>query len=95
MPSQSRSSVQRTHSLPVHTSPQTMLMFQQQGTECSNRPNICFFLIAILLCLNEYVRLACTSSLLSLSLLTCLFTYALYVTGFSSLFLAYFALGQF
>lgn len=31
MPSQSRSSVQRTHSLPVHTSPQTMLMFQQQG----------------------------------------------------------------
>uniref|UniRef100_A0A7N8X6I7 Sterile alpha motif domain containing 4B n=1 Tax=Mastacembelus armatus TaxID=205130 RepID=A0A7N8X6I7_9TELE len=30
MPSQSRSSVQRTHSLPVHTSPQTMLMFQQQ-----------------------------------------------------------------
>lgn len=35
MPSQSRSSVQRTHSLPVHTSPQTMLMFQQQGTEYS------------------------------------------------------------
>lgn len=33
MPSQSRSSVQRTHSLPVHTSPQTMLLFQQ--TECS------------------------------------------------------------
>ncbi|KAM9801606.1 protein Smaug homolog 2 [Neosynchiropus ocellatus] len=32
MPSQSRSSVQRTHSLPVHTSPHTMLMFQQQ--EC-------------------------------------------------------------
>uniref|UniRef100_A0A8C5A410 SAM domain-containing protein n=1 Tax=Gadus morhua TaxID=8049 RepID=A0A8C5A410_GADMO len=32
MPSQSRSSVQRTHSLPVHTSPQTMLLFQQQGT---------------------------------------------------------------
>ncbi|CAB1459138.1 unnamed protein product [Pleuronectes platessa] len=32
MPSQSRSTVQRTHSLPVHTSPQTMLMFQQQ--EC-------------------------------------------------------------
>uniref|UniRef100_A0A8B9LCU9 Sterile alpha motif domain containing 4B n=1 Tax=Astyanax mexicanus TaxID=7994 RepID=A0A8B9LCU9_ASTMX len=29
MPSQSRSSVQRTHSLPVHTSPQTMLLFQQ------------------------------------------------------------------
>uniref|UniRef100_A0A8C4RB89 Sterile alpha motif domain containing 4B n=1 Tax=Erpetoichthys calabaricus TaxID=27687 RepID=A0A8C4RB89_ERPCA len=29
MPSQSRSSVQRTHSLPVHTSPQAMLMFQQ------------------------------------------------------------------
>ncbi|XP_056139213.1 protein Smaug homolog 2 [Lampris incognitus] len=32
MPSSSRSSVQRTHSLPVHTSPQTMLLFQQQ--EC-------------------------------------------------------------
>ncbi|XP_046719405.1 protein Smaug homolog 2 isoform X1 [Silurus meridionalis] len=32
MPSQSRSSVQRTHSLPVHTSPQTMLLFQQPGT---------------------------------------------------------------
>uniref|UniRef100_A0A8C7WB43 SAM domain-containing protein n=1 Tax=Oncorhynchus mykiss TaxID=8022 RepID=A0A8C7WB43_ONCMY len=31
MPSQSRSSVQRTHSLPVHTSPQTMLLFQQHG----------------------------------------------------------------
>ncbi|XP_077467820.1 protein Smaug homolog 2 [Stigmatopora argus] len=33
MPSQSRSSVQRTHSLPVHTSPQTMLMFQQQDCQ--------------------------------------------------------------
>ncbi|XP_028856119.1 protein Smaug homolog 2 isoform X1 [Denticeps clupeoides] len=31
MPSQSRSTVQRTHSLPVHTTPQTMLLFQQQG----------------------------------------------------------------
>ncbi|KAK9409309.1 protein Smaug 1 [Crotalus adamanteus] len=29
MPSRSHSSVQRTRSLPVHTSPQTMLMFQQ------------------------------------------------------------------
>ncbi|XP_062872659.1 protein Smaug homolog 2 [Trichomycterus rosablanca] len=29
MPGQSRSSVQRTHSLPVQTSPQTMLLFQQ------------------------------------------------------------------
>ncbi|XP_038641902.1 protein Smaug homolog 1 isoform X1 [Scyliorhinus canicula] len=29
MPSQSRSSVQRTYSLPVHTSPQAILMFQQ------------------------------------------------------------------
>lgn len=27
MPSQSRSSVQRTHSLPVHSSPQAILMF--------------------------------------------------------------------
>uniref|UniRef100_UPI00398E3F15 protein Smaug homolog 1-like isoform X2 n=1 Tax=Pristiophorus japonicus TaxID=55135 RepID=UPI00398E3F15 len=32
MPSQSRSSVQRTYSLPVHTSPQAILMFQQ--SEC-------------------------------------------------------------
>lgn len=31
MPSRSHSSVQRTRSLPVHTSPQTMLMFQQPG----------------------------------------------------------------
>ncbi|XP_067895274.1 protein Smaug homolog 1 isoform X4 [Heterodontus francisci] len=30
MPSRTHSSVQRTRSLPVHTSPQTMLMFQQQ-----------------------------------------------------------------
>uniref|UniRef100_A0A671UPB9 Sterile alpha motif domain containing 4B n=1 Tax=Sparus aurata TaxID=8175 RepID=A0A671UPB9_SPAAU len=36
MPSQSRSSVQRTHSLPVHTSPQTMLMFQQPLEDQSN-----------------------------------------------------------
>ncbi|XP_067831103.1 protein Smaug homolog 1-like isoform X3 [Heptranchias perlo] len=33
MPSQSRSSVQRTYSLPVHTSPQAILMFQQSA-EC-------------------------------------------------------------
>ncbi|XP_007907746.1 protein Smaug homolog 1 isoform X2 [Callorhinchus milii] len=32
MPSQSRSCVHRTHSLPVHTSPQAILMFQQ--SEC-------------------------------------------------------------
>nr|XP_009669016.1 PREDICTED: protein Smaug homolog 1-like [Struthio camelus australis] len=31
MPSRTHSSVQRTRSLPVHTSPQTMLMFQQPG----------------------------------------------------------------
>nr|XP_005987865.1 PREDICTED: protein Smaug homolog 2 [Latimeria chalumnae] len=31
MPSQGRSSVQRTHSLPVHTSPQALLLFQQPG----------------------------------------------------------------
>lgn len=31
MPSRSHSSVQRTRSLPVHTSPQSMLMFQQPG----------------------------------------------------------------
>uniref|UniRef100_A0A8C4RC73 Sterile alpha motif domain containing 4B n=1 Tax=Erpetoichthys calabaricus TaxID=27687 RepID=A0A8C4RC73_ERPCA len=41
MPSQSRSSVQRTHSLPVHTSPQAMLMFQQKKK--------CFSLIGSLL----------------------------------------------
>lgn len=33
MPSRSHSSVQRTRSLPVHTSPQTMLMFQQPGRQ--------------------------------------------------------------
>lgn len=31
MPSRTHSSVQRTRSLPVHTSPQNMLMFQQPG----------------------------------------------------------------
>ncbi|XP_008307492.1 protein Smaug homolog 2 isoform X1 [Cynoglossus semilaevis] len=45
MPSQSRSTVQRTHSLPVHTSPQTMLMFQQQecqvpGTDLEINPTL-------------------------------------------------------
>ncbi|XP_065727282.1 protein Smaug homolog 1 isoform X3 [Phocoena phocoena] len=36
MPSRTHSSVQRTRSLPVHTSPQNMLMFQQPGNEvCS------------------------------------------------------------
>ncbi|XP_066560083.1 protein Smaug homolog 2 isoform X2 [Amia ocellicauda] len=45
MPSQSRSSVQRTHSLPVHTSPQTMLMFQQPecqvpGTDLEINPTL-------------------------------------------------------
>ncbi|XP_074416344.1 LOW QUALITY PROTEIN: protein Smaug homolog 2 [Sinocyclocheilus rhinocerous] len=45
MPSQSRSSVQRTHSLPVHASPQTMLLFQQQecqvpGTDLEINPTL-------------------------------------------------------
>ncbi|XP_055051356.1 protein Smaug homolog 2 [Misgurnus anguillicaudatus] len=45
MPSQSRSSVQRTHSLPVHTSPHTMLLFQQQecqvpGTDLEINPTL-------------------------------------------------------
>ncbi|XP_033849744.3 protein Smaug homolog 2-like isoform X2 [Acipenser ruthenus] len=45
MPSQSRSSVQRTHSLPVHTSPQAMLMFQQPecqvpGTDLEISPTL-------------------------------------------------------
>lgn len=31
MPSRTHSSVQRTRSLPVHTTPQTMVMFQQAG----------------------------------------------------------------
>ncbi|XP_033880467.2 protein Smaug homolog 2-like isoform X2 [Acipenser ruthenus] len=44
-PSQSRSSVQRTHSLPVHTSPQAMLMFQQPecqvpGTDLEINPTL-------------------------------------------------------
>ncbi|XP_016781595.1 protein Smaug homolog 1 isoform X3 [Gorilla gorilla gorilla] len=33
MPSRTHSSVQRTRSLPVHTSPQNMLMFQQPGSQ--------------------------------------------------------------
>uniref|UniRef100_A0AAY4AJW9 Protein Smaug homolog 1 n=1 Tax=Denticeps clupeoides TaxID=299321 RepID=A0AAY4AJW9_9TELE len=33
MPSRSHSSVQRTRSLPVHTNPHTMVMFQQSATE--------------------------------------------------------------
>lgn len=41
MPSRSHSSVQRTRSLPVHTSPQTMLMFQQPG-----RKQTFFFLLS-------------------------------------------------
>uniref|UniRef100_A0A8C6KES8 Protein Smaug n=1 Tax=Nothobranchius furzeri TaxID=105023 RepID=A0A8C6KES8_NOTFU len=44
MPSQSRSSVQRTHSLPVHTSPQTMLLFQQQGTQ--NLHSVCRMMVS-------------------------------------------------
>uniref|UniRef100_A0AAY4B978 SAM domain-containing protein n=1 Tax=Denticeps clupeoides TaxID=299321 RepID=A0AAY4B978_9TELE len=45
MPSQSRSTVQRTHSLPVHTTPQTMLLFQQQecqvpGTDLEINPTL-------------------------------------------------------
>ncbi|XP_041092264.1 protein Smaug homolog 2-like isoform X1 [Polyodon spathula] len=45
MPNQSRSSVQRTHSLPVHTSPQAMLMFQQPecqvpGTDLEINPTL-------------------------------------------------------
>lgn len=31
IPSRTHSSVQRTRSLPVHTTPQTMVMFQQSG----------------------------------------------------------------
>ena len=34
MPSRTHSSVQRTRSLPVHTTPQTMVMFQQSGKKC-------------------------------------------------------------
>ncbi|XP_069063027.1 protein Smaug homolog 2 isoform X2 [Pleurodeles waltl] len=44
MPSQSRSSVQRTHSLPVHTSPQAILMFppecQAPGTDLEINPTL-------------------------------------------------------
>uniref|UniRef100_A0A3B3QHK0 Sterile alpha motif domain containing 4B n=1 Tax=Paramormyrops kingsleyae TaxID=1676925 RepID=A0A3B3QHK0_9TELE len=45
MPSQSRSSVQRTYSLPVHTSPQTMLLYQQSecqvaGTDLEINPTL-------------------------------------------------------
>ncbi|XP_029474860.1 protein Smaug homolog 2 isoform X2 [Rhinatrema bivittatum] len=44
MPSQSRSSVQRTHSLPVHSSPQAILMFppdcQAPGTDLEINPTL-------------------------------------------------------
>uniref|UniRef100_A0A8D0L869 Sterile alpha motif domain containing 4B n=1 Tax=Sphenodon punctatus TaxID=8508 RepID=A0A8D0L869_SPHPU len=44
MPSQGRSSVQRTHSLPVHTSPQAILMFPQEcqlpGTDLEINPTL-------------------------------------------------------
>ncbi|TRY58049.1 hypothetical protein DNTS_022702 [Danionella cerebrum] len=46
MPSQSRSSVQRTHSLPVHTTPQSMVLYQQQheclapGTDLEINPTL-------------------------------------------------------
>lgn len=44
MPGQSRSSVQRTHSLPVHTSPQAILMFPQDcqlpGTDLEINPTL-------------------------------------------------------
>ncbi|XP_043919585.1 protein Smaug homolog 2 [Protopterus annectens] len=45
MPGQSRSSVQRTHSLPVHTSPQAMVLFQQpdcqvMGTDLEINPTL-------------------------------------------------------
>lgn len=33
IPSRTHSSVQRTRSLPVHTTPQTMVMFQQSGKQ--------------------------------------------------------------
>lgn len=38
IPSRTHSSVQRTRSLPVHTTPQTMVMFQQSGKEGAQRP---------------------------------------------------------
>ncbi|XP_075773342.1 protein Smaug homolog 2 [Pelodiscus sinensis] len=44
MPGQSRSSVQRTHSLPVHTSPQAIIMFPQDcqipGTDLEINPTL-------------------------------------------------------
>ncbi|ELW47022.1 Protein Smaug like protein 1 [Tupaia chinensis] len=41
MPSRTHSSVQRTRSLPVHTSPQNMLMFQQPGSRLVDRTLPC------------------------------------------------------
>lgn len=38
IPSRTHSSVQRTRSLPVHTTPQTMVMFQQSGKKRPPRP---------------------------------------------------------
>lgn len=49
MPSQSRSSVQRTHSLPVHSSPQAILMFPPgevpaSGIQTGQPPQLTFVL---------------------------------------------------
>lgn len=52
------------------------------------------FFITILVIINVIYEHA-LASLLPLSLSACLFTYALYVTRYSSLFFAYFARGQF
>ncbi|TNN22091.1 Protein Smaug 1 [Liparis tanakae] len=42
MPSRSHSSVQRTRSLPVHATPQTMVMFQQAGLLASSWSQVCW-----------------------------------------------------
>ncbi|XP_075700256.1 protein Smaug homolog 1 isoform X2 [Rhinoderma darwinii] len=55
MPSRSHSSVQRTRSLPVHTTPQTMLMFQQQDFQVpATEPDINNRLESLCLSMTEH-----------------------------------------
>ncbi|KAG9481453.1 protein Smaug homolog 1 isoform X2 [Eleutherodactylus coqui] len=55
MPSRSHSSVQRTRSLPVHTSPQTMLMFQQPDFQVpATEPDINNRLESLCLSMTEH-----------------------------------------
>ncbi|CAL8379263.1 unnamed protein product [Arctogadus glacialis] len=55
MPSRSHSSVQRTRSLPVHTTPRTLAMFQQADLQLSvNEPDINNRLESLCLSMTEH-----------------------------------------